>query len=97
MGQQWTTAGAGALDAVELGIAQALLEKVAINPTIETPELTQDCGNRLLEGKNKLVHTKTQEKGAVTPQETDPDLPVIVQESPAEACVSGGLMQSWGH
>ena len=28
---------------------------------------------------------QTQEKGAVTPQETDPDLPVSVQESLAEA------------
>ena len=37
--------------------------------------------------------TRTQEKGAVTPQETDPDLPVSVQESPAEAWVSGGLLQ----
>ena len=27
----------------------------------------------------------TQEKGAVTSQETDPDLPVSVQESPVEA------------
>ena len=26
--------------------------------------------------KQNLVHTRTQEKGAVTPQETDPDLPV---------------------
>ena len=33
-------------------------------------ELTQDWGNRPLE------------KTAVTPQETDPDLPVSVQESP---------------
>ena len=97
MGQQWTTAGAGALDAVELGIAQALLEKVAINPTIETPELTQDCGNRLLEGKNKLVRTKTQEKGAVTPKETYLDLPVSIQESPAEVWVSGGQLQGWGN
>ena len=31
--------------------------------------------------------TRTQEKGAVTLQETDPDLPVSVQESPAEAWV----------
>ena len=30
-------------------MAQALLEEVAINPTIESPELTQDWGNRLLE------------------------------------------------
>ena len=40
--------------------------------------------------KQKLVCTRTQEKGAVTPEETDPDLPVGVQESPAEAWVSGG-------
>ena len=32
--------------------------------------------------------TRTQENGAVTPQETDPDLPVSVQESPAEAWVT---------
>ena len=36
-------------------------------------------------------------KGAVTPQETDPDLPVSVQESPAKAWVSGGLLQGRGH
>ena len=63
-------------------------------PTIELPELTQDRGNRLLEGTNK---TRTQEKGAVTPQETDPDLSVTVQESPDEVCISGGLLQGWGH
>ena len=32
--------------------------------------------------------TRTQEKGAVTPQETDPDLPGSVQESPEEAWVA---------
>ena len=32
----------------------------------------------------------------MTPQETDPDLPVGVQESPAELWVSGGLLQGWG-
>ena len=37
--------------------------------------------------------TRTQEKGAVTPQETDPDLPVSGQESLADAWVGGGLMQ----
>ena len=31
---------------------------------------------------------RTQEKGAVTPQETEPDLPVSVWESPAEAWVN---------
>ena len=44
----------------------------------------------------ELVHTRIQEKGAVTPKETDPDLPVSVQESPAEAWVGGGLLQGWG-
>jgi len=32
------------------------LEEVAINPTIEMPELTQDWGNRLLEGTNKTLN-----------------------------------------
>ena len=41
-GQQWTAAGAGALGAADLGMAEALLEEVAINPTKEPPELTQD-------------------------------------------------------
>ena len=48
-------------------------------------ELSQDWGNRLLESKNKTVCTRTQEKGAVTPQDANLDLPVSVQESPAEA------------
>ena len=71
--------------------------EVAINPTTEPAELTQDWGNGLLEGTNKnLVHNRTQEKGAVTPQETDADLPMRVQKSVAEACISGGLLQGWG-
>ena len=41
-GQQWTATGAGALGAADLGMIYALLEEVAINPTIELPELTQD-------------------------------------------------------
>ena len=51
--QQWTASGTGALGAIDLGMAQALLEEVTINPTIELPELTQDWGNRLLEGTNR--------------------------------------------
>ena len=47
-------------------------------------------------GKQNLVHTKTQEKGAVTPQDTDPDLPVSVQESLGESWVNSGLPQGWG-
>ena len=36
-------------------------------------------------------------QGTVTPQETDPDLPVSVQEPLAEAWVPCGLLQGWGH
>ena len=39
--------------AANLGMAQALLEEVTINPTIKPPELTQDWGNQLLEGTNR--------------------------------------------
>ena len=35
--------------------------------------------------KQKIVHPRTQEEKAVTPQVTDPDLPMCVQESLAEA------------
>ena len=41
MGQQWPAAEAGALGAVDLGMAYALLEEVTINPPIELPELRQ--------------------------------------------------------
>ena len=45
-------------------------------------------GKQTLGGhKQNLVHTKIQEKRAVSTQETDPDLPVTVQETPAEAWV----------
>ena len=43
----------GALGAADLGMTQALLEEVTINPTIEPPEVTRDWGNRLLEGTNR--------------------------------------------
>ena len=55
-------------------------------------------GEKTLGGhKENFVHTRTQEEGAVTLQEIEPDLPVSVQESPVEAWVSGGLMQGKGH
>ena len=44
-----------------------------------------------------LVHTRTQEKGAVTPQETKPDLPVSVMESPMEVWVDTGLLPGQGN
>jgi len=61
IGQQWTAAGAGALGA----------EEVAINPTIEPSELTQDW-ERNSWAQTEIVCTRTQEKEAVTPQETCP-------------------------
>ena len=42
--------------------------------------------------KQDLVHTRTWEKGAVTPQQTEPDLPVCAWESPAEVWVDSGLL-----
>jgi len=44
--------------------------------------------------RQNLICTRTQEKGGVIPQETEPELPVSVQESPAEAWVDSGL--PWG-
>jgi len=67
----------------------------------ENPIPTRDTWS----AQTNLVHTRTQEKGAVTPKEkrvvtpkeTDPDLPVDFQESPAEVWISSGLLQGWGH
>ena len=69
------------------------MEEVVINPIIEPPEIIQDWGNRLSEDTNRTLCTRTQEKGAMTPQETDPDSPVSIQESLAEAWVGGGLLR----
>ena len=33
----------------------------------------------------------------MTLQETDPDLPLSVQESPVKVCAGIGLLQGWGH
>ena len=96
-GQRWTATGTVALGAANTGTTLALLEKVAVNPTLELPELTQ-AGKQTLGGqKQNLACIRIQEKGAVTPQETDPDLPMSVQESLVEAWVGGGLLQGWGH
>ena len=47
----------------------------------------------LLEDTNRTLCTRTQEKEAATPQETELDLPMSVQASPVEAWVGGGLLQ----
>ena len=73
------------------------MEEVAINPTIELGTYTE-LGKQILGGhKQNFVCTSIQDKGAVTPQETDPDLPVSVQESPVEVWVGSGLLQCLGH
>ena len=64
-----------ALGAADLGMAWALLEGVAINPTVELPELTQDWEIDSWRAQTTLC-TRTQEKRAVTPKKTDPDLPM---------------------
>ena len=54
-------------------------------------------GKQTLGGhKQNLVRTRTQEKGAMAPQGSG-RLAHECQESLAEACVSGGLLQGWGH
>ena len=53
------------------------------------------CFHQTLGGnKQNLVHTRTQEKGALIPQETEPDLPVSVQKSWTEVLVNSGLCRS---
>ena len=47
--------------------------------------------------QTKPVCTRTQEKGAVSPQETELDLPVSVQESLVEAYIYSGLLWGQGH
>ena len=47
--------------------------------------------------KHNFEHTKTQRRGAVTQQETEPKLPGSVGGPPVEAWVSRGLPQGWGH
>ena len=56
LGQQGPATGTGALGAADLGMAEALLEEVTVNPTIEPPGLTQDWENRLLEGTNRTLY-----------------------------------------
>ena len=96
-GQQWTAIGAGALGAADLVMTCLLLmEEVTINPPQSNQNLHR-TGKQTLGGhKQNLVCTGTQEKEAVTPQETDTDLPVSVQESLAEVWVGSGLLQGWG-
>ena len=69
------------------------MQEVAINPTIELPELTWDCEIDPWRAQQNLVHLDPGERNS------DPtgDLPVGVRESPAKAWVGDGLLQGWGH
>ena len=98
MGQQWTAAGAGALGTADLGMAQALLEEIAINPTIKSHQNLHRTGetDTWMAQTKPCVHQDQGERSS-DPQETDPDLPVSVQESLAEAWVNGSLLQDRGH
>ena len=73
------------------------MENVSINFTIELPELTQDWGNGLLEGTNRTLCAPEPRQKSIDPIRNDPDFPVSVQESPAEAWVNSALLQDWGH
>ena len=62
---EWTAVGAGALGAVDLGMAPALLE-TTINPTIELPGLTQDWETDSWRAQTESCVHQDQEKGAGT-------------------------------
>ena len=71
------------------------MEKIAINPTIQLPELTEDWEIDTWRAQQNLAHQDPGERNS------DPtgDLPVGVWESLAKAgvCGSGGQLQGWGH
>ena len=90
-GQQWPASGAlGTADLGHTACGISLLGGGCHKPHHRATRTYTGLGKQTLGGyKQKLMHTRTQEKGAVIPQETDPDLPVSVQESLAEAWVGG--------
>ena len=47
--------------------------------------------------KQNLLHTRSEEKEAVSPQQTKPDLLVSIQECAAEVWVNSGLLWGQGH
>ena len=73
------------------------MEEVAINPPLSCQNLHRTEEQTLGGHKQNPVCTRTQEKEAVAPQQTDPDFSVSVQASLAEARVGGGLLQGRGH
>ena len=66
-----------------------LSEEVAINPTIEPPELTQDLGNRLLEGTNKTLYVP----GPRRKEQCTRNWPRDAHECPGVS--GGGMGKQW--
>ena len=75
-----------------VGGAQSHLESSSMPTRDAQRAQTNLVHTRTQQHKQKLVCTRTQEKGAVTPQETDPDLLWSVQDSVAEAWVGSDLL-----
>ena len=71
---------------------RSLIVVKGLAPTTDFP--TWGSGK---ETENLLVHSRTREKGAVNPEDIEPDLSVSFWESPAEAWVDGGLSWGQGH
>ena len=69
------------------------MEEIAINPTIELPEHTQDWEIGSRRAQQNLVHQDPGERNS-DPTGDCPDLPVGVRESPAKAWVHGGLLRT---
>ena len=82
---------------LNLDLVPNLRQGSALRPSLLPTRIYTRLGKQTLGAhKQNHVHTRTQEKGAVTPQETDPDLLMSVQDSPVKAWVGGGLLQRWG-
>ena len=73
--------------------------KPPVNLTLKASGIWLQNFHRTREADSWWAQTKpcAQEKGAVTPQVTKPDLPVGVRESLAEVWVDNGLLQCQGH
>ena len=73
------------------------MEEVAVNPTIELLEFTQDCGNRILEGTNKTLGTPGPGRKEHRPHKRLTQTCVwSIQESLVEIWVCGGLFMVEG-
>ena len=61
-------------------------------------ELPQDWGNRLLEGTNNTLCAAGERNSiSMSPQETEPDLPMCDREFLVEAWIDTGLPCGQGH